>query len=796
MLKNYVKTALRSLSRNRMHAFINILGLSMGITCSLVLVLLANYASSYDDFQENKDRIHRIVFIGEGQGGEKEYTPGVPIPLPNAIREDFPEFEKVVFTRNHHGEMLFTINPEAELPNYFELNDERLAYTEPQYLDVFTTNWKAGNKKTALEKPGSIIISNSLADKFFPGENPLGKVIIFNKKTQLEVTGVTSDPPDNSDIPFDMLISLSTIKDEIKNSGWNSVSSDDQCYLLMADSDKPEKFRTRLDAFVDKYLGEEEEVSYFLQPMTDLHFNDNWSNYNYRTMSKGEIMVMIIIAIFLLLTACVNFVNLSTAVAVKRSREVGIRKVLGGTRRQLMLQFLAESLGIISLSIIVALGMAELMIMYLNPFLEVSLEIKLTDPKFLMSLAGGAVLITFLAGFYPAIVLARFKPALALKNLITHKQSGGLSLRKGLVVFQFFISQFFIIGTVITLSQMDYLRNADVGFKTDALVNIRIPEDDETKKKTLKTELNRLAGVEKVSLQFSNPSSSSTSVSNFYVEDNPEEYFAAMKFADEDYIDIYDIEILAGRNIRQSDTLREVVVNEKLLKYIGHKGTYEEAIGKQLKVWGVNIPIVGVVKDFHSQSLKEEIMTIMIFSHTDAYRMATLKANMKNFNSVNSEIRDVWKSLYPEFDYEHTFLDEAMKRFYEGDQKMTAIFTFFSAIAIVIGCLGLFGLASFMINQKVKEIGVRKVLGATVTSIVSIFSISFLKLIGIAFLLAAPAAWYVMNQWLQNFKYKVELGPIYFAAALLATLFIAVLTVGYKSVKAATANPVDSLRSE
>jgi len=748
MIRNYLKTAFRALFRNRMHAFINVLGLSMGITCSLVLFLLANYASSYDDFQENKDRIYRIVNEGEGQGGEKDYTPGVPIPLPNAVREDFPEFEKVVFTRNHHGEMLFTINPEAELPNYFELENNRLVYTEPQYLDVFTTNWKVGNKQTALADPGNIVISESIADKFFPEGNPLGRVILFNKKTQLRVSGVIADPQDNSDIPFDMLVSLSTIKDEIKDSGWNSVSSDDQCYLLIAGNDNPGKFTERFDAFVDKYLGEEEKESYHLQPMSDLHFNDNWSNYSYRTVSKGEILVMIIIAIFLLLTACVNFVNLSTAVAVKRSREVGIRKVLGGTRSQLMLQFLAESLGIIVLSVIFALGMAELMIMYLNPFLEVSLEINLSDPKFLFTLIGGVLLITFLAGFYPAMVLSRFKPALALKNLITHRHSGGLSLRKGLVVFQFFISQFFIIGTIITLSQMDYLRNADVGFQTDALINIRIPEDDQAKKKTLKTELNRLAGVQQVSLQFSNPSSSSTSISNFYVEDKPEEYFTAMKFADEDYIDIYGIELLAGRSIRPSDTLREVVVNEKLLKYIGHEGTYDEAIGMQVRVWGENVPIVGVVKDFHAQSLKEDIMTLMIFSYTDAYRMATVNVSMRDFNVVNADIKNVWKTLYPEFDYEHTFLDEAMKQFYEGEQKMTAIFTFFSVIAIVIGCLGLFGLASFMVNQKVKEIGVRKVLGATVTSIVSMFSMSFLKLIGVSFVLAAPAAWYVMNQWL------------------------------------------------
>lgn len=798
MISNYFKTTLRALFRNRMHTIINVFGLSLGITCSLVLFLLAQYSISYDDFQKNKDRIYRLVNSSRGQGGEMDYTPGVPVPLPDALREDFPEFEKVVFTSGHYGEMLFTINPGSDAPTYFELDDDRIVYTGPEYFEVFTSDWLEGNREMALRKPNSVILSRSLADKFFPDGNALGKTVVFNKQTDLQITGVVGDPPPNTDMPFKIFISLATLEEKRGEGKWNSVSSDDQCYLLMAENDNPGRYTERLAQFVVKHFGEDDddESTYHLQPMSDLHYNEHWSGYTYSSISKNQTLVMVLIGIFLLLTACINFVNLSTAVAVKRSREVGIRKVLGGTRRQLIFQFMTESFGIILLSVIVALGLAELGIIYLNPFLEIYLDIDFTNGQFIMSLLGGTLLITILAGFYPAVVLSGFKPALALKSKITSRHSGGLSLRKGLVVFQFFISQVFIIGTIITLGQLEYIKNVDLGFRTDALINVRIPEEDPQKKKTLKNELNRLAGVQQVSLLYSNPSSGSVSVSNFSIEENPEDYYAAMKFGDENYLDIYQMEILAGRGLRESDTLKEVVVNERLLKYVGHDGSYEEAVGKQVKVWGKHVPVVGVVKDFHSVSLHDDLMTIMIFNHLESYRKATIKVDMAHFEETNAEIRKIWKSLYPEFDYEHRFVDEQLAEFYEDEQEMSAIFTFFSGIAILIGCLGLFGLASFMINQKVKEIGIRKVLGATVSSIVSMFSISFFKLIGLAFLLAVPVTWYVMGQWLQNFQYKIELGPLFFIAGLLATLLIAVITVGYKSMRAATANPVDSLRNE
>ena len=597
-------------------------------------------------------------------------------------------------------------------------------------------------------------------------------------------------------MPFDVIFSLATMQDRLDRGKWNSVSSGDQCYVLLNQGEDPARYQARLEQFVTKHYDEEDTDKFHLQPMSDLHFNENWSNFNYSSVGKPEIFALYIISIFLILTACVNFINLSTAVAMKRAREVGIRKVLGSTRDQLVIQFLAESLSIVLLSVFAALGLAELLIMYVNPFLDVVLDIDLTDPLLVGSLALGTVMIALLAGFYPSIILSRFKPVLALKNLITAKHSGRVSLRKGLVVFQFFVSQVFVIGTIVVLWQIEYIQKLDLGYKPDAVINVRIPEDDAEKKKTLRNEISRIVGVENASITFSNPTSGSVSVSNFKVEDDPDDFYSAMKYVDERYIDTYGIELIAGRNILPSDTLREVIVNEKLLNYINHQGDPQDALGKQLRVWGQNVPIVGVVKDFHSQSLHGELTPIMMFSNLDAYRIIGIKVGLENFESANGQIKDIWKTLYPEFDYDYEFLTTGLAEVYDGERKMAKIFTSFSIVAIIIGCLGLFGLASFMVNQKVKEIGVRKVLGATVSGIIGMFSWSFFKLISLAFIFASPAAWLAMREWLSTYEYRIDMGPVVFISGLAITLILAVFTVGFKSVRAATASPIDSLRDE
>lgn len=768
----------------------------MGIACAIVLFLLAEYADSYNKFEKNYDRIYRFINNSPGQGGEMDYTPGVPVPFAEAVKESFPEFEKVIFTRDHYGETIFTINPSSEAPIYNELQDKRMVFTSNDYFNVFTINWLEGNREKALDNANGVVLTKSIAEIFFPKGNALGQELVFNKVYNLVVTGVVEDHESNTDMPFDIFISSGVLADEFKEGRWNSVSSNDQCYILLAENDKVSNYKERLIEFVNKHYDKADKEEFHLQPMSDLHFSENHANYSYKSISRNQILVMILIGVFLILTACINFVNLSTAIAIRRSKEVGVRKVLGSTRYQLVFQFLAESFVLILLSVMLGLGLAEILIIYINPFLNVMLDIELFNFEFLTVLFGGVLLITVLAGFYPAMVLSGFRPALALKGKITTRNSGGMSLRKGLVVFQFFISQVFIIGTIVTMAQLKFIQDADLGFNTEAIVQVRIPEKNESKMKTLSTEIKRLSGVENISLSFTAPTSGSVSNSNFKTEESEEDYYTSMKYVDKNYIDLYGIKLLAGTGLSESDTIKELVVNEKFLKYINFEGSYDDVIGKQIKIWGHWLPIVGVVKDFNSTTLHNDMMTMVLFSDISSYRMASIKVNLNTFETTNEEIKTIWKSLFPEYQYDYTFYDDRMREYYEGEQQMATVFGFFSSIAIIVGCLGLFGLSSFMINQRTKEIGVRKTLGASVTSIVGMFSLSFFKLIALSFLFASPIAYLGMNEWLSDFEYRIELSPWLFAFGLLGTLVVAALTVGFKSIKAASANPVNSLRDE
>jgi putative ABC transport system permease protein len=799
MLRNYLKTTVRSLMRSKSNTLINILGLALGITSSLVLFLLLNHYRSFDKFHSNYNNIYRIVSESDGQGGNRDYTPGVPTPLPDAIRTDFSEFANVVFISGIHGDKLLSTKEGSILKTFYEDDKMRLAYTEQDYFTLFDFKIKNGNPHQLLNEPNQVVISERLAKKYFDEVDPLNKTLVYNKTTDLIVTGVMQDIPDNTDFPFEMLISYSTIKSEDLKSGWGSISSDNQCYLLLHPNQNPENFNAQFPTFVKKYFDEKNEDNKVikLQPLSNLHYSDVYSNYTYNTISHGNLQAIGIIALFLLATSCVNFINLSTALAVKRAKEVGIRKVLGGTKGQLIKQFMGETFMVTFVAIALSLGLTELFLLYVNPFLDINLDLSIannfTQLIFVLTLLIG---ITLVAGTYPAFILSGYKPVMALKSKIGGKGASGFGVRKGLVIFQFFISQVFIIGTIILITQVNYVKNADMGFNPKAVINIGLPiRRDNDKKRSLKNQLEQIAAIESVSLSYTNPASGSVSVTNTSIQDDPESYDASVKLADEDYINIYDITLLAGRGFTPHDTISEILVNEEYLRIIGISDP-EEAVGKLVTIWGSTVPIVGVMKNFHSVSLHEKMAPLVLTSQISSYRIVSLKINTKNIEATIPMIEKTWKGLYPDYDFDYKFVDAEIAEFYEGEQKMSTIFAVFAGIAIFIGCLGLYGLASFTVNQKTKEIGVRKVLGAKVSQILYMFSKEFLILVFVAFVVAAPLVWYIMNSWLQNFEYKITIGPEVFIMGVISTAIIAVLTVGYKSVSAAIANPVDCLRDE
>jgi putative ABC transport system permease protein len=802
MLRNYFKTALRNLLRQKSSTVLNIAGLTLGITCSLVLFLLINHLLSFDTYHSKKDRIYRVVTESDGNSG-RFYTPGVPPALPDAFKNDFPEAEEVTFT-SYRANDLVSI-PQLNGPSKKFQEEAGIVFAEPNFFKIFDRKILIGSVEKGLDDPQEAIISSSLARKYFGKEDVIGELVKYDTM-EYKITAVMEDHPANTDFPFNLMLSYISIKKGRENT-WNSIWSDEHCYILLKEGETPSNLESRMGNFVEKYLGKDNfsNQTFTLQPLSSFHFDDRYGTYTYSTVSRQILFAMGAVAIFLIVTACINFINLSTAEAIKRSKEVGIRKSLGSTRTQLVGQFIGETTVVTSLAMLLSLGFAQIILGLINTFLELKLSMNLTSDGLLWTfIIGVTVVVSLLSGLYPAFVISAYRPALALKNQVNNKSSSGYVLRKGLVVLQFVISQFFIIGTIVLISQMNFFRNQDLGFKKDAVIVMPIPEredptynDGSSKMRTLRNELLNISGIEDASLSNSPPSSGNVSGTDFRFEgeDAREGKGTQVKQIDGNYLKLYDLKLIAGRNLEDFDTARGFVVNEQLLKISGIQSP-QEAVGKNVLMWGKRLPIIGVVKDFHTVSLHEPIEPTIMLNRIRGYETLSVKINPANLQQTIKEIKLKWEAAYPEHIFDYQFLDEQIGEFYETEERWSMLFTIFSSIAIFIGCLGLIGLATFMANQKNKEIGVRKVLGATVESIVFLFTKEFVKLIVIGFVIAAPLAWFIMNQYLNDFAYKITLGPAIFIAGFAITLIIALVTVGYRSIMAAIVNPVKSLRYE
>jgi predicted permease len=803
MLKNYFTIAFRNLLRQTSSTILNISGLTLGITASIVLFLLLQHLRSFDTFQSNYNRIYRVVSSSDGNNG-KDYTSGVPSVLPPALRLDFPEAEEVVFTQYNAGALILVPQKSGESKKFQE--DAGVVYTESNYFKIFDRDILVGDASKSLDEPNEAIISKKLAEKYFGHEDVIGEVIKYGEQ-EYKIGAVMADPPNNTDFPFTLMLSFETIRKEVEEHGWNSIWSDEHCYFLLKGGESIAKVESRMADFSKKHHGDRnfDNTRHYAQPLSELHFDDRFGNYSYNTVSDANLMAIGIIAVFLILTACINFINLATAEAIKRSKEVGIRKTLGSSRGQLVFQFLGETAMVTLVSVVVSVCLAQIAIGFLNPFLEMSLSVNLLNNEaLLLFIVGILMTVTLLSGTYPALVLSGFKPALALKSQIGSKSSSGYVLRQSLVVVQFVISQFFIIGTIVIIAQTNYFRNKELGFRQDAVINIPIPEQESpatdstvSKMRTLKNEIDRLSGVELSSLCYTPPASGRVSGTGFVLEGETDDKVkeAQVKPADGNYIKLFDLKLIAGTNIADGDTAVSFVVNRKFAETAGFSDP-SEIIGKRIRVWRRMLPVVGVVEDFHTTDLRNNIEPTVLMNRIRNYRTLSVQVNPRAVQGAIPEIRKMWEEAYPNHLFEYTFMDESIREFYDGEGKMSVLLTIFTSLAIFIGCLGLFGLAAFMANQRTKEIGVRKVMGASVESIVFMFSKQFLKLIFIGFALAAPFAWFVMGEYLSEFAYRIDLSVWIFLAGLMVTLVIALLTVGYRSMRAATANPVKSLRYE
>jgi len=795
MLKNYFKIAWRNLIRNKAYAGINIVGLSLGIACSILIFVLVSYHLSFDNFHKNKDQVYRIVT--EWHDGEISYSPAVPSPVGKAVRTEFTFAEKTARVIDYQG-VLISIPGTGEVKKFEEKSGG--AFVEPAFFDILDFPLVKGDKNQVLKNPNSAIITEKLAKKYFGKEVAIGKIIRFNNKINFTVTGILKDLPINTDRNQEIYFSYDNLKDHNKwlagDSSWGGVYSGSQLFTLLKPSVTVAQVNSQLKSVVQKYYNDRDkkEWQFKLQPLNDIHFNADLGGY----ADKKYLWALAFIGIFLIITACVNFINLATAQALNRSKEIGIRKVLGSLKRQLFWQFITETAIITLFAVALAYLFAEIAMPFLNQLFETQIKIRLFNdwqlPVFLLVVT---LLVVFLSGSYPGLVLARFQPVAALKSKLSQKHIGGFSLRRVLVITQFAISQMLIIGTIVVASQINFSKNSDLGFNRNSIVVVPIPSDDVPKMHTLVNRFAAVPGVQNVSLCFQPPAANSNDNTDIKFDNNAEaeHWNVNTKMVDENYFKTFGLKLVAGRNLYPSDTVREYVVNETLVRKLNLKNA-DAIIGKSITIYGHKFPVVGVVKDFYNYSFHSEIAPVCFFPNADKFRNCALQINMKNAKPTMAAVEKIWNDTYHEYLYSSQFLDAKIAEFYQLDSIMLSLIQFFACIAIFIGCLGLYGLVSFMALRKTKEIGVRKVLGAGVKNIVWMFGKEFATLLLVAFVIAAPLAWWAMHKYLQDFTYRINIGAWIFFVAIGFTFVIALVTVGYRSLKASLANPVESLRTE
>ncbi len=806
MLKNYLITGFRTLLRQRGTTFINVAGLTLGITGTIVLFLILQYHTGFDTFQSKYDRIYRVVSSGRDNGGDWTYTSGVPPVLPPAFRLDFPQIEEVVFTQYQANALVLIPEKDGSFKKFEE--EKGVVYTDPNVFTVFDWQAQLGDVMQALDEPNEAVLSRSWAMKYFGREDAVGEVIRFQDK-DFTVGAVVSDPPAQSDLPFYLFLSYSTIQKENEEKGWRSIWSDEHCYFLLKEGESIASVENQLEAFAKKHNKNADwsQQRFLIRPLSSLHFDDETGNYNYSSASEAYMLALGAVSLFLIITACINFINLTTAEAIRRSKEVGIRKTLGSSRKQLIAQFLGETSLVTVAAVLLSFALAQLLIKPVNSFLDIQLELNLlTNFRLIGFLFVLLVVVSVLSGLYPAFVISGYNPIAALKNSGTNRHASGFRLRQGLVVTQFVISQLLVILTLVLISQMNYFREKDLGFRKDAIVTIPIPERERSapgdsnrvsKARTLANELAQLTGVEGYSLCFAAPSSGYVMGSDFLMEGKSEEESGGtqVKPADGNYLQLFELKLLAGKNIDDLDTPRSVLVNRKFTEIAGFTSP-DSIIGKRVRVWGRKVEIAGVVENFHTTSLTAQIEPTLMQNQLSHYRQLALRIDPANFQRVLPAIQKKWEATYPLAIFSYEFLDENIREFYESEERSATLLSVFAGISIAIGCLGLFGLVTFMANQKTKEIGIRKVLGASVNSILLMFSREFVILIGFGFVVAAPLAWWIGNLYLEEFAYKIELGPMLFLSGLVVSVGIALITVGFRSFKAATANPASAIRTE
>ena len=819
MLRNYFKIAFRKLTRNKVYTFINILGLAIGVSACLIIYLITNFELSYDTFHPDKERIYRLVAEMKRNKDDEGRKFGFLItPLPMALRNEVAGFESVSAFFNYYPKV--TVQNGNSIKKFdaakFGEGVSDVIVAEPQYFEIFKYQWLAGNPAVALNEPFKVVLSEKEVQKYFGPISPeeaMGRQVIYNDSLNLTVSGVVKDWTGNTDFGFKDFISFNTVqhsflKDDIDMNAWGMWNYFSQGIVKLPKGTDPKQIEKKFASVVKKHVftGKEEGAAakVSLQPLSDIHFNSDYEDAYTRKAHLPTLYGLMGIAAFILIIAAINFVNLSAAQSIQRGKEIGIRKVMGSNRRNIIIQFLSETFILTLLAVILSVIITNPVISLLYKFIPAGVKLSLLDPSTILFLSLITIITSLLAGFYPAKVLSSLVPALSLKGQATKKPNQKSYLHKGLIVFQFTISLVFIIGTIIVSRQIHFIVNKDLGFTKDAIITIRTGYNyPSNKRMALAEDIKGISGVQIVSSHMETPTAKGHPGTFILYRGKSEmKTDASFDMCDINYIPLFDLKIIAGRNLFPSDTIREFLINETCAKQLGFAKP-EDAIGKPVEIGmnGGKGPVVGVIKDFNSKSLHEPIIPFFMSSFKRAERAISIKLategkGISHFQSILSQIQKLWKAEYPNEKFEYSFFDQTIARLYEKEQKTSALMNLAMIIAIFISCMGLLGLATYAAEQRTKEIGIRKVLGASVTNIVSMLTKDFVWLVAIAILVASPIAYYFMYKWLEDFAYKIQISWWIFVMAGAIAVVIALITVSFQAIKAAIANPVKSLRTE
>lgn len=799
MLTFYIKTILRGLLKYKGNTAINVLSLGFGIAFSGIIFLFLRYESTFDHFHTKADRIYRVNTHMQ-HTDELLRSAFSPHPLGEALRNTFPGEITVTQTLGRlSGQLL--INPGTNEAKLFE--EGSILYVDAEFTQTFDYTWLAGDPATALKVPNGIVFQEGMAEKLYPEksyEEILGETIELNGQTLLTVTGIIEYPPLNSNLFFTTLISDEAFyraHEERLEEDWEKLGRG--CtFITLQENVSQEQIQARLEDLVKSYVPDEDlqqQLSFHLMPLKDLHFA-----YQYRKAASLYTIPPFLlwpiggIGLIMILVACINFVNLATAQAINRSKEVGIRKVLGSRRRQLFFQFMGETAVITFIALLLGMGLGEVAVKYfqkLVPFIYLQFGMDQTLLYFILFLV---LLVILLAGTYPALVLSGFNPLQAIRHG-REGRSGGVGLRKALVVTQFVVAQFFIICTVGLFFQFMYLSQRNLGFEKDGIITLSYYGQDAA---YLRNELLKNKGIQQVSFSSGTPINGEIATTfTLDTAELTEQKPMLLKYVDAAFLPTFGIDLLAGNNFEEREAQQGLIINKALAQDMGFE-KIEEVVGHYLTVAEVGepLPVIGVISDYSNREFERKGDPEAFVNQSDKFHTVNVKTYGENLPEVTAFLEGIWKKRYPERVFTHTFMEDVVKQRLGEDQLFVLVFGVFSGIAIFICCLGLFGLISFVLVQKEKEIGIRKVVGASVSSIVILFNTGIAKLILIAFVLSAPLAYWLLQSFLQSNAYKITLGPWIFLIGLVATLLIAFMTTGYKSWKAALANPVDSLRNE